>query len=114
MSENANNDKATSKPWQFKKGNPGRAKGCLNRTTVLKNGIIDGIILASKRLAESKGTGKGTVGEYVAEMLAAPVSRIAVMKMGTSLVPKELHAEVKVDRVSIVMGPDDDCTKEGE
>ncbi len=46
-------------------------------------------------------------------MLADKDHRGRIITIGSNMVPKELHAEVKVDHVSIVMGPDDDC-KEGE
>ncbi len=103
---------------QFQTGQPsanpsGRPKGSKNKATLFKDAVFDGIVLAAKRYAEDQGKGDGSQAEYIAGMLADNNHRGRIITIGSNMVPKELHAEVKVDRVSIVMGPDDDC-KEGE
>lgn len=91
---------------------PGRPKGLLNRSTIFKNAVFDGIALAAKRLAEDKKTGDGSQAEYIADMLADNNHRGRIITIGSNMVPKELHAEVRIDHVSITMGPDDDCKED--
>lgn len=116
MNDGVKNEEATPKRGAgrpFEKGNPGRPKGSLNKATLFKNSVFDGIELAAKRLAkDNPNGGTGTVAEYIANMLADKDFRAGIIKIGSGMVPKELHAEVKVDRVSIVMGPDDDCKED--
>ena len=97
------------KATQFKKGNPGKRKGVLNKSTLFKNAIYDGITLAAKRLAKAQGrNNRQAVAKYVADMLTDPTCRLGILKMGTTMVPKELLTE-NVDRVNITYGPDEDC-----
>ncbi len=80
---------------------PGRPKGSVNRTTRLKHAILDGIEIAAKR------AGKEGSAEFIAEMMLSD-DRVAVLKTGASLIPKEIKQET-VERVTITMGPDEDC-----
>ena len=100
-----NSKRGSGKPFQpGESGNPaGRPKGSLNRTTMLKYAILDGIELAAKRKNQ-------TPAEYIADMLETP-DKMAVINAGVRMVPKAIKQE-NFERVVIITGPDEDCESE--
>ena len=55
----------------------------------------------------------GDTTAYIAEMLRNPLDRVAILRIASTLIPKELKTDV-TERVTIVMGPDNDCQDDGE
>ncbi len=87
----------------FEKGNPGRPKGSINRSTRLRNDIYDGIQLAAKE------AGFDSTAKYIASIMSNRRDTLGIIKTGASLIPKDLNVNAKVQRVNITMRPDGDC-----
>ena len=84
---------------------PGRPPGCLNRTTRLKNAILDGIALAAKRKKQKPA-------EYMADILETP-DKLGIINAGVRLIPKEIKTEL-TERVCINLSGDEDCDSDSD
>ena len=102
MDEPVKQTKDNSKFGNLPGPGPGRPEGSVNRTTRLKHAILDGLAKAAINANYEDSAA------YIAAMMESPLDRVAILRIGASLIPKVLKAEV-TERVIITMGPDEDC-----
>lgn len=98
--QDINRNDGKFKPGQS--GNPaGREKGSKNRYTKLRNAILDAVELAADKYEKGMKS-----DDYLATICKA--DPLTFLRIAASVLPKEIKQE-NTDRVTITMGPDEDC-----